>query len=246
MKHFSIALQFLTILPVKIKAGIKDEDFGRSLLYFPAVGLLIGVILSITSHIFSFMPLAAQGAIVLLISVLITGAIHLDGFADTCDGLSVSHSKKKALAIMRDSRAGAMAAIGIVMILLIKLSFIMSVPPYHMGRSLIMMSVFSRWSQVFACYVSDYARKDGKAKNFISYAGKKEVIPGAIFVFILFLALSGPSGILIFALSCILTGLFIRYIKKRLGGMTGDTIGATNEVAEVIVLLFIIIFSGTL
>ncbi len=243
MKNFLIAWQFLTIFPVQIKSEIKNKDHGASLLYFPLIGLLIGLLLASSAFISSFLPNLVRGALILIIPIIITGGIHLDGFIDTCDGFYGDRPKEKILEIMRDSRIGVMGAIGIVTLLLLKFTLIVSIPPEYLWKSLIMMVVFSRWSQGLACLVSKYARSEGKAKFFIEYAKRKDIIIGALFTLALFLLMAKLKGILIFALVFLCSLLFIQYVKRKIGGMTGDTIGATSEVAEVATLFFTLISS---
>lgn len=243
MKRFLIALQFLTIFPLKSKSEIKNEDFGGSLLYFPCVGLLLGVLLSLAALLFSFLPNLARGALILIIYIIITGGIHLDGFADTCDGFYGNKPKEKILEIMRDSHIGAMGVIGLISLLLLKFSFIVSLPDTVLWKALIEMAAFGRWSQVLACGISVYARQDGKAKYFIQYASKKGLIIGWAFTFALFLSIAKLNGAFLFTLAFVCTLIFIQYIKRRIGGMTGDTVGAVSEMAEVFVLFFALILS---
>lgn len=242
MKRFLIALQFLTILPIKIKSNIKEKDYGGSLLYFPAAGTLIGILLSLTAYGVEFLPNLAKGAIILIASIIITGGIHIDGFADTCDGFYAGNTKEKILKIMRDSHMGAMGAIGITALLILKFSLITSIPPYFLCKALIMTAVFSRWSQAFACSLSPYARENGKAKFFIEYSNLKNTAAGALFTLALFIFLAKLKGIIIFSFSLIFALFFIRYVKRKLGGMTGDTIGAVNEIADISILFFALIF----
>ncbi len=240
MKRFLIALQFLTIFPIKIKSGIKEKDFGASLLYFPLIGLLIGLLLSLSAILLSFLPFLPallKGTLILLISIVITGGIHLDGFADTCDGFYGNRPKEKILEIMRDSHIGSMGAIGVFCLLLLKFSLIVSLPEGFLWKALIMMSIFSRWSQVMACFSACYARQEGKAKYFIRYARKKDVFIGGIFTLGLFLLLMQLKGLILFFLSMLSVLLSLHYIRKKIGGMTGDTIGAVSEFSEVITLL---------
>lgn len=241
VKKFRIALQFLTILPFRIKSEIKEENFGRSLLYFPIVGALIGILLALILFVFSFLPYPVLSILVLIILVIITGGIHLDGFADTCDGFYGSRPKKKILEIMRDSHTGVMGVIGIVCLLLLKFSIFISIPFEVLWRALILMSIFSRWAQVLTCFLSKYVRKEGKAKYFIEYAGKKEVFIGTIFTLVSFLLLMEINGLILFFISLLPVFLFLNYVKRKIGGMTGDTIGATSEIAEVSLLFFLVV-----
>lgn len=246
MRRLLIALQFLTIIPVKIKSEIEGKDFSEALLYFPIVGLIIGLLLSLSSFCLFFLPALVRAAAILIISVLITGGIHLDGFADTCDGFYGNKPVEKVLEIMGDSRIGAMGAIGIVSLLLLKFSVLASLQETYLWRTLIVMSVFSRWSQCFACNAARYARKEGKAKYFIEHSRKRDLFIGGIFTLSLSLLLMRSKGFILFFLSIIPVYLFIHCIKSKIGGMTGDTIGAVNEIAEVCVLLSGLILTGVL
>lgn len=241
MKKFLIALQFLTILPIKIKSQIREKDLGGALIYFPIVGAFIGMFLVLILLVFDFLPHLVTAALVLIGSIIITGGIHLDGFADTCDGFYGTKNKEKILEIMRDSRTGVMGVIGVVSLLLLKFTLIASLPRDILYKALIMMAVFARWSVLFGCFTSNYARKEGKAKYFIEYNSKKEFLAGSIFTIVLFLLLMQTKGIILLGLSLLPVSLFINYIKRKIGGMTGDTIGATNEIAEVVVLFFALI-----
>lgn len=238
MKRFLIALQFLTVLPIKIKSEIAEEDFGRSLLYFPVVGTLIGLVLSGVTLLLGFLPNPVVCMLILIISIVITGGIHLDGLADTCDGFYGPRPKEKILAIMRDSRAGVMGVIGIFCLLSLKFTLIVSTPKNVLWKLLILMTAFARWSQILACYTSNYAREEGKAKYFVEYDSKKELLVGGIFTVVLFLLLLKSEGVILLVLSLVPILLFINYIKRKIGGMTGDTIGAISEIAEVAVLFF--------
>lgn len=246
MRRFLIALQFLTIIPVKIKSEIEGKDFGASLLYFPIVGLIIGLLLSLGTVSLFFLPTLVRAAAILIISIFITGGIHLDGFVDTCDGFYGNKPVEKVLEIMRESRIGAMGAIGIVSLLLLKFSMMASLQEAYLWKTLIVMSVFSRWSQCFACNTARYARQAGKAKYFVEHSRKRDLFIGGIFTLALSLLLMRSKGFILFFLSIIPVYLFIRCIKSKVGGMTGDTIGAVNEIAEVCVLLLGLILSEVL
>ncbi len=243
MKEFLIALQFLTILPVQIKAEIKAKDFGKALFYFPIVGMLIGLLLSLVALLLGFLPDLVIGAAVLAVSVIITAGIHLDGFADTCDGFYGSRPKEEILKIMRDSRIGVMGVAGVVILLLLKFTLLVSIPRDFLWKSLMMMAAFARWSQGFSCLTSGYARRQGKAKFFIEYASEKDVIRAGLLTLALFLLLAGLKGALIFIMAFLCVLLFTEYVKRKIGAMTGDTIGATSEIAEAALLFFALVFT---
>jgi len=237
VKRFLIALQFLTIIPVNIKGKINEEDFGRSLLCFPVVGFLLGLFLALIASIARGLPPLVRGILILIVWIIITGGIHLDGFADTCDGFYGRRSREDILKIMRDSRIGAMGAIGLTALLLLKFAILSSVAREDLWKILIMTAVFARWSQVLSCAISKYARDEGKAKYFIEYAEYGACAAGALFTLILFWLLMSIKGVILFVLLSAAMFLFIKCIQRRIGGMTGDTIGATSEVAEALALL---------
>lgn len=237
MKRFLIALQFLTIFPVRVKSKIEKNDFGASLLYFPLVGFLIGLLLVLSALALSSLPFLLKAAIILIISIIVTGGIHLDGFADTCDGFYGNNSKEKILEIMKDSRIGSMGVVGIVSILLLKFSLIASFSEGLLWKALLLMVVFSKWIQVMACFGSSYVRREGKARYFIEYATKREFFVGFFFTLILFCVFLKLKGLILFFVLFLFVFLFMQYIKKKIGGMTGDTIGGLSEFAEVAVLL---------
>jgi adenosylcobinamide-GDP ribazoletransferase len=236
VKRFLIALQFLTILPLRIRGEIAPEDFGRSLLYFPVVGLLLGLALAGTALLAHSLPHPVTAVLILILSVVLTGGLHLDGFADTCDGFYGRRSREKILEIMRDSRVGAMGVTGIVCLLALKGTLIAGLPPHALGKSLVLMAVFGRWSQVLVCRTSRYARPEGKARDFVEHAGTAELLAGTVFAVALFLFLMRLKGLVLFVLSLLPLVLFLYYTRRKLGGVTGDVIGAANEIAEVTVL----------
>lgn len=241
MKQFLIALQFLTILPVKVKQ-IEDKDYGKALFYFPFVGIIIGVLLSLFLLFSNALPKALISSFILLSSIILTGAIHLDGLADTLDGFYGGRTKEDILNIMRDKRIGAIGAIGLFSVLIFKYSLIVSIPYNLLWRFLIISLVFSRWMQSIACSFFNYAREEGKAKNFITFSNKKDCYLSGVFVLLIFVLLVKFKGILIFLLSLFLSLIFMYYINKKINGMSGDTIGAINEIAEISVLLFALAF----
>ncbi len=242
MKHFLLSLQFLTVFPIRIKGQIEESGFGRSLLCFPVVGALIGFVSSLP--VFCSLPSPVTAALVLTISIFITGGIHLDGFADVCDGIAGSNFRERILDIMRDSRIGTIGAAGMACILLLKFAIFASLDRDILWKALVVMTTFSRWSMVLACYTSDYARSEGKAKAFIKYAGRRELLIGALFTLLASVLLMGINGLILFVLSVSPVFLFIGYMKKKIGGMTGDTIGAAGEIAEVGSLFFVVALQG--
>ncbi|MCG2702936.1 MAG: adenosylcobinamide-GDP ribazoletransferase [Candidatus Omnitrophica bacterium] len=239
MNKLLIALQFLTIFPVRIKGTLKEKDLAASLAYFPLAGLFIGILSWLVFFCLSrFLSVQSAVMIALAVSVVCSGGMHLDGLADTADGFYAGKDKEHTLSIMRDSRIGAMGVIAIVLILLLKVSLLTGLSLDAAGKVLIMMHVFSRWSMVLACYRLDYARAEGKAGAFMRYASKKEVIVSGAICVSVFLAAGGIKGIAVFLSGLVPVFGFMQLSRKKINGMSGDTLGALNEVAEVSALFF--------
>jgi adenosylcobinamide-GDP ribazoletransferase len=239
MKPFLLALQFLTILPVKFKSLVKEEDFRSIFIFFPIVGAGIGLLLcSLLFLLRGIMPHLAVVAVILAAYTVLTGALHLDGLADSCDGLFAGKTKERILEIMQDSRNGAYAAVGVSLDLILKFAFLVSLPPGLLWRMLILMPMFSRWVQGLACAQMPYARDKGKSNYFFKAASNRDVLIGAVFTLGVFLFLGGLRGLALFLAALLPVGLFIKWVEHRINGMTGDTVGATNEVAEISLLFF--------
>lgn len=242
LREFFVAQQFLSRLPVKV-ANVREEEFGRSLLYFPLVGLLLGAISGVCFLVFaSIFPRMVACALTLAIYTILTGAIHLDGFADTIDGLCGSRDREEALRIMRDSRIGVMGVTGLVLLLLLKFALLENISSDMMVKAWIALCALSRYIQVFVIYTARYVRQEGKAKPFFDKIGEREFYGACFITLAIALFTFGFKGISLFSFVLFFGWLVIKYIKKRLGGMTGDTIGGISELVEIMTLLAIVMF----
>ncbi|MFH1777985.1 MAG: adenosylcobinamide-GDP ribazoletransferase [Candidatus Omnitrophota bacterium] len=244
MKYFLLALQFLTVFPVDTHEKPSHKDFGRALAYFPVVGLCIGLLLVLVLLVFNFLPQAVIAALLLIVCAAITGGLHLDGFIDTCDGLGAGKTPEESLEIMHSSTTGAIGVVAIVLLLILKYTIFISIPDNVLWKLLILMVVFARWIQVWTCFFSKYVREDGKAKHFVEQAAKEEVKTGLIFTVCAFVLLLGIKGLVLFFVSLMPVYVFVNWIEKKIGGMTGDTIGAVSEAAEISLLLFGLMLVG--
>ena len=233
MKNFLIALQFLTRIPVG--EYLKDEKrLGKSMAYFPIVGLVLGGLLVLVNWGFSIImaPLIAD-ALTIIALIILTGALHIDGFIDTIDGLAGGKTKKDILRIMKDSRVGAFGIIGIVSLIMLKLVLLHEMPLEIKRGTLLLFPVMGRWAMVVASSLSLYARKKGTGKAFLDYCGRKELIVASLITLIITGGFLKILGLELFLFILALTLLLTRFISKRISGMTGDTLGAVNEIIEV-------------
>ena len=241
MKYFLIALQFLTRIPVKIKDKIEDRDYGYSMAWFPAVGLILGWILAMAFKlaVFLFNPAIAV-VLVITIYMFLTGALHIDGLSDACDGLYGGKGDKvKTLEIMKDSRIGTIGALALVLDIGLRFVLLYSLPASRIPASLILMAVLGRWGQVFFCLNAPSARAESRGGYFSS-----SLTPGifgfsslTMFGICLFL-LKPVSLVLLLVFLVLIIRIAKNYFRRKIGGITGDTIGAVNEGTEILALLW--------
>ena len=245
MKQILFALQFLTIIPVKLKK-FEDKYIAGSMVYFPFIGLFLGLILAGANNLMTVMKLEELSISIILavLLVILTGGIHLDGLADTADAFLSRKNKDEMLAIMRDSHIGVMGVVSLISILLLKIAFIYSLAPGLRNPSLLLMCVLSRFSLVLAMEISPYARKEGKAKIFFEGADTKILFLSALMAFVLAIAISGIKGLTLMALTAALTFFIVRLVIRKIGGITGDTLGALCEIMEVVVLSGALLLKG--
>jgi adenosylcobinamide-GDP ribazoletransferase len=216
------------------------------MVWFPVVGLIIGLALALLDWLLSFvLPLAVVNALVIAALVMLTGAMHLDGFADTCDGLAGRRPVEERWQIMRDSHTGAFGVVGIALLLLVKYVSLNSVPGAWLLPALVFVPVVSRWAMVYAVFAFPYARPEGLGKAYKEATRWPQFTAATVVTFVLvagvlfrWLAL---FGVIVMFGVWLVTTLLAFYLKHKLAGLTGDTYGAINEVAETMALIFVVL-----
>lgn len=239
---FFASLQFMSRLPVpqRWSSGIDIEHYVRGIVTFPWVGLLLGTLSGLV--FFSLqswlgLPLAALGAVLSL--ALLTGGLHLDGLADTCDGIFSARSKERMLEIMRDSRLGTHGGLALIFVILAKVLVIseLALRGTPMIAALAAASVAGRSVVVLLMYRQTYAREQGMGNLYIGkvtgWQTSWTLLGGAVLCALL-LGSSGVIALAASAMGIILSGLALR---RTLGGQTGDTLGAAIELGELFFLL---------
>jgi adenosylcobinamide-GDP ribazoletransferase len=231
------AFAFLTRLPVW--AGpLRDADLGRSVAFFPLVGLVLGLALTGLGYalVGALDPLLAAVLLVATLAAL-TGGLHLDGLADVFDGLGGARGDRgRMLDIMRDSRIGAHGAAALVLLLLAK---VLAVGQLLARRDLLALLAFpavARWAVTPAIVFVPYARPEGLGRPFKGAAGPRQVAVATAIVALL-VAGVGLRGVLPALAALAAVGLLALWIRARLGGLTGDVYGAAIELAEVAALV---------
>ena len=238
LRLFLIALQFLTILPLKKNYLEEEKDLAGSMIFYPLVGLLIGL-LTLWIYRFSerfFIP-SISLIFAFIAGIIFTGALHLDGFADCCDGFYAGKNKEEILKIMKDSRIGTMAVVGLFCLLLLKFSLYFSLLfKDQLKDAFLIVPVISRWLMTVSASLYPYAREEGTAALFLKYIGKKELFFSSLLLSVIIAPVLGFNGITVAAFSFSAVWFFLQLVKRKIGGLTGDILGAVNELAEITAL----------
>lgn len=244
MKNFILMIQFLTRIPINIKVDVDDKSFMKGIVYFPLVGLIVGI-LNVFFYLLSirFLPVPITAVLVTLFNVCLTGAFHLDGLSDTCDGIYSSRKRERMLEIMKDSRVGTNGAAAIFFDLALRIVLIASLNKADAVKALAVSAILSRTMIVLLSHISQYARKEGGLGNY--YIGKinlKTTIIAILTAVILSSVILRWKAVFVVLPVILITFIYNIYIKSKIGGMTGDTLGAAVEFIEVSVFLIILSF----
>jgi len=237
MNYFISALQFLTIL--KIKNNIEEKYLPYSLIFFPFVGLIIGFLALILNFSLSYIfnPLFSDTLTIFFI-IFLTGGIHIDGVADTFDGIFGGKNKEEILKIMRDKNIGTFGVVSVIFIILSKIFLLNSLDKTLKFKSFLLFPLISRWAIVFSIYFFFYGRERGKGEIFFRNINLK-IFTLSTTLALGFISFIDYTLISLFLPSIIFTFLLCKFFIKKIKGLTGDTLGAINEFNEVIVLLLI-------
>ena len=254
MNGIALLFKFMTRLPVGFEPKFDSDNLGKSMKFFPIVGMVMGIILfgffwGLSHIIYSPMVMAV---ILVIIEVVLTGGLHLDGLADTFDGIFSYRSKQKMLEIMKDSRLGTNGGLVLILYFILKvallyeLNLIIGIPA---GVVLLLTPAFARLNSVVNCASAPYARATGMGKTFVDNTNGTGVIIATILTLIygalvcnLFLI---PYAILvIIPILMVLGYVFAKLMTRKIGGITGDTLGAVVELSEILVILMLYIGSA--
>jgi adenosylcobinamide-GDP ribazoletransferase len=233
---FWVALQFLTVIPSPFRRWPEPRQVAASLSYFPVVAVIIGGIIFLADWGLSavFSPYVSA-ALTLAVWVLLSGALHLDGLVDSCDGLA-GNTPAQRLRIMADSRVGAYGIIGVCIVLLIKYAALVSLPEIWRLEALLLVPMLGVWAMVFALFFFPYVRKEGLGRHFKAGANGYRFALVTLLTLAAAVGLARWQGVIIMAITGLITLGLGYFFKARLGGLTGDVYGAIKEVSEAIVL----------
>lgn len=239
---FLTALQFLTVAPPFIRRLFTPRELGRAVGYYPLVGILLGAILLGASTLLAqVFPPQVNAALVLVLWVLLSGALHLDGFLDACDGLLGGFTPESRLNIMRDERVGAFAATGGILLLLVKFASLsaLSAPGFVPQRAALLLApALGRWGMALAIVAFPYARPQGLGREMKDHATWRQALLASVIALAAAWLAAGWWGWLAAAGAVLVTLGGAWFTLRRIPGLTGDIYGALNELVETAVLLF--------
>ncbi|MFW6279094.1 MAG: adenosylcobinamide-GDP ribazoletransferase [Bacillota bacterium] len=244
LKLFVFALTFLTRIPVPMEVEFKEDMPARSMVFYPLVGLVLGLVLVLVDRVLiNVFSLQIVSVLLLVVLTYLSGGIHLDGFMDTMDGLFSGRNKEKILTIMHDSRVGAFGVIGFFLLYLLKFNLLVYIITDYRIPVLLLMPVVSRWLIVMTADIFPLNEASKMGQSFKSYLGKKQVLGATCWLLLVILVLHflsllvlSQSLSVIFVSLAVVWGLGWR-INRRIEGLSGDIYGFVSEMAEVILLL---------
>lgn len=242
---FLLALQFLTVIPVRISREVTPRQMGRAMAWFPVIGLMLGAILVVADWALRalFPPLLSAG-LLLVVWVSLTGALHLDGLLDCCDGLLAPTSPEKRLEILRDTHLGTFAVVGAVCLLLLKFAALSALPVAQRAGSLLVIPALTRAAMVYAARAYPYARpgpglgqlfRDGLTWRQVAVAAGVAAAAAGLVL--------GLTGLQLALVVWLLTAMIAWLVQRRIPGLTGDVYGAINELTELGALLFLVLLT---
>jgi adenosylcobinamide-GDP ribazoletransferase len=232
------AFQFLTTFPAVIRRAFSPQELGRAVGYFPLVGLALGgVLYGLGNGLSLIFPEPVVAVFILAAWLLVTRALHFDGFLDTCDGLFGGFTPERRLEIMRDSRVGAFGVAGGGLLLLAKYAALISSP--HLSGFLL-APVLGRWALSTAIFAYPYAREKGLGRDMKDNVRWLQVVLATTITLLVAWFFAGWIGLLAFAIAGIVLWLGANFILRRIPGLTCDSYGALCELIEIVVLLIFV------
>ena len=238
LRRFLIAIQFLTRLPVPRRLVTTEEELGRAAGFFPLVGVIVGggaAIVFIVAKIVA--PLSVAVVLAVAFAAFITSGFHEDGLADTFDGLGGGWTRERTLEIMRDSRIGTYGSLALIFLILGKYTFLTALPPQQIWRWLLVAHTASRWTILPLCRWLPYARVEGQGKLVARQITLVSLITGSAIFLLLLLLLPWRAAAIAFVVTALVVLFSGLYFKRRLGGITGDCLGAANQITELLLYL---------
>ncbi len=241
IRPFLFAWHFLTAVPLSRRHHEPTAtELAASMAWYSTVGLMIGGALALADGVLAkLFAMEVVNVLVIVLLVAITRGLHQDGLADTLDGLAGGRTPADRLSIMRDPRIGAIGATGLFLSLILRYAALAGLPSSLRVPALICMPALGRWAMVTVAWLSPYARTEGGlAAPFLAHLSWFHVLGSTVVLALaLTLGLGAPATIMAFIGCCVVIVAVQACCRALFGGITGDTLGATNEVVEILFLL---------
>ena len=244
MSELVRAIRYLTVVPMPREPHTPADALGRAAGWFPVVGLGLGVLLVLVDRVMMRMLPPLPVAVLIVVAwKVVTGGLHLDGLADCLDGLA-GRDHAHRLAIMRDSRIGTFGAAGLALFLMLEVAAVAELPPSVRWRVLLVAPAIARVAPPVLARLFGAARTEGQGAAFVGSVSRLgAALAVAIALLAAFVAL-GPAGVVAMALALGAVVAAAAFLARRLGGLTGDVLGAAVEGAELVVLLTVLAWLG--
>lgn len=238
IRGFIHQLQFMTTIPIPLKLKFDEDEFAGAVIFFPLIGLVIGLPLAGVYFLLSLLDarLAAL-SIAVVLEILLTGGLHLDGLADSFDGIFSYRPPERILEIMRDSRIGTNGTLSLIILLSLKVILLYSIVNLDFIPILLLLPLIGRTAAVWSIGLFGYAREGkGMGAAIVAKTGLKQIVIATLLAAILITVIYSYHYIALLAAVIGLSLLFSLYVKKKIGGITGDIIGAIIELSELIAI----------
>lgn len=243
-RHFLIAIQFLTRIPIPKSIITTEDDIGKAAAFFPLVGAIVGGSAAVTFTVFSkYLPVSTSVIGVLIVTAILTNGFHEDGLADSFDGFGGGWDKENILRIMRDSRIGTFGALSLILLILAKYNLMTHIDNFYFWRWLIVAHTASRWTTLPLCKWLPYAREQGQGGLVARRIGWPAVAMATITLLAVACLLPLRESLIAIAVTGVIVLASGFYYRHRIGGITGDCFGATNQLAEVAIYLTAVLMS---
>lgn len=241
MRAFILALQFLTCIPLSSHLPASEEELGKSMLYFPLVGLCMGGCLALSHLLLTvLLPVSVADGVVIALLAVLSGAMHLDALADTADGVAGGKDREAKLRIMKDPRVGSFGVVAVVLVLMLKYGALAAMPKQLKYQSLLLVPMIGRWSQLLVAYRSDYAGSTpGLGFTFTRQVTVTMLLSTSLLVCACAWYLLPVRGVVVAGLIVLCCLLYAAFFRRVLGGVTGDVLGAATELTEVLALVLL-------
>lgn len=228
----AVAVAFLTIIPVPVRKDPPPNSFAHAVALFPLVGVGIGAaVATVDALLGSVLPVAVVAAIDLGLFAVLSGGLHLDGLADSADGLLGNLPRERRLAVMREAGAGAFAVVAVVLVILVEYGSLVSLSAAWRGAALVAAATASRWSMSVLLWACPYARTEGIGVAFRVGLGSAHALVATLSAVVVVVVAFSAGGLLLLLVAGGAAGLVGWCGVRRVGGCTGDVYGAGGELA---------------